>query len=589
MAGIPSRRDWQNKARDELQRAWKEDVSLKALIAACPGAGKTFFSALETRSLFESDSINLGIIVVPTVNIQLQWLEDLKAVGLNACAEIPNENLRWRKDQGLSMIEDKQVIVITYHQLSRDPELFEEMARRYGNAMVIADEVHHADDDKTFGDALSLLADAAKYRLALSGTPFNSTGGALAMCESAEEIDPETGRPIRRTLATFSYSYGRAITDKVCRPVEFIKVLGRGEATYRLLNDNSTYTRITDLARKRRTDRLNVLLDPEGEFMEECARQSIRSLKAMRAAGDRKAGMLVVAKNKAHGARMADLIDRLCKAEDASFTIQEIYNDSHKAHDRIEELQKDTTDIVVSVRMISEGVDVKRLRVGLFATDWMTRMFFIQFIGRFVRMEDRLDATQYAAVVIPAHIQLLEYAFEIEKMVDSAAIVEDADTGEAEGPPRVSELLGIESEAGDTGIVYRGEESNDRNLADAFFEQCPSLRGCITEMAAIKAAKDMGLEGASPHEGPRPIDIDWNTRNTLMARAVVKRLRANGESDDILFAKVNGSANRAAGIQKMDKLTPTDALQRRHKYLQDWMLRLYRGDHSDGIGSSDAE
>jgi superfamily II DNA or RNA helicase len=578
--GTPPRRDWQNKARDELRKAWLANTSIKALIAACPGAGKTFFAASEMRDMFAADTIQLGIIVVHTTNIQLQWLDDLKAVGLKACGEIPNESLRWRRDENVPMIEDNQVIVITYNQLANDVDLFVEMIKRYGTTMVIADEVHHADEDKSFGDALSLLADAATYRLSLSGTPFNSTGGALAMCESDTGIDPETGKPVRKTLATYSYSYAAAILDKVCRTTEFIKVFGKGEATFRLLISGKEYKRQIDLAKQKRTDRLNILLDPHDEFMEECCRQAVRKLKAIRASGDSRAAMLVVAKNKSHGGLMADLLESVCQAEGVAYTIQQIYNDSPKAHTRIKDLEKDSTDIVVSVRMLSEGVDVKRLRVGLFATDWMTRMFFIQFVGRFIRSEDRLDNLQYAAVIIPAHIQLLEYAHEIEKLIDAAVIAEQFDDPFG-GTRDTAVLLNSKNQAGDTGVIFRGEESSDRSLAEAFFEQAPSLRGLLNEMTAIKAAKEMGINGAMPDPKKNPIKINWSARNDQMAVAVVKRLQTNGQSDDQLYGMVNGKANSAVGIRKKDKLTPEDILIKRHKYLQDWLLRIYRKQDDD--------
>ena len=123
--GTPPRRDWQNKARDTLRKAWLKNVSIKALIAAYPG--KTFFTASEIRDMFTSEAMKLAIIVVHTTNIQLQWLDDLKAVGLSACGEIPNEALRWRRDVNVPMIENNQVIVITYLQLANDIGLFVEM------------------------------------------------------------------------------------------------------------------------------------------------------------------------------------------------------------------------------------------------------------------------------------------------------------------------------------------------------------------------------------------------------------------------------------------------------------------------------
>lgn len=573
--GIPALRDWQKDAGELVRAAWRSSTSVKALIAACPGAGKTLFTAMLIRELLIEDEIHIAVVLTPTTNIQLLWVEVFKAVGVKATAEASNANLRWRKEAGVSMTEDNQVLVLTYAQLARDSELIAEMARRAGFTLVIGDEIHHADDDATYGAAVQTLADACMLTLALSGTPFNSEGGSIALCECEIDVDAETGKPIRRTIATFTYSYAEAIDEGVCRPVEFIKVYGRGEATYRLLSNDEIFKRITDLARQRKADKISILLDPEGEFMEECARQAVRALAELHAAGDKKAAMLVVAKNKEHGAQMTRLLIRMCEAESQPFLVQEIYNDTPKAHKRIEDLSTDSTDIVVSVRMISEGVDIKRLRIGLFATDWMTRIFFIQFVGRFVRYEDRLDKTQFARVIIPAHVVLLKYAREIEKMIEAAAIVEVGD-GNGGGENK-SEFVEATTEAGTKGLVYRSEELETVGLAEAFFQASPSARGFIPGVLAIKIAEELGLGGAIPNKGSEQ-KIDWGNRNDLLVRAVVKRLKNNGgQSDDDLYAKVQARANQAVGIAKKDKLTAEDTLIRRHAYLQTWLKRLVLG------------
>lgn len=574
--GIPPLRKWQKVARDEVMLAWRTNASSKILIAACPAAGKTIFTATIINDLLHEAEINLAIVLAPTTNIQLLWVRELKAFGMKATADASNAILRYRKNNDMSMIEDKHVLVLTYAQLSNDSELIAELARRTGRVLLIGDEIHHADDDESYGEAVQKLADECTRTFALSGTPFNSSGGALALCDHEIDVDVN-GKPIRRTLTTYAYNYGSAILDLVCRPVEFIKVYGKGEATYRRLSNDEIFKRITDLARQRKSDRLSILLDTDGEFMQECACQAIRSLADLRSAGDRKAAMLVVAKNKEHGARLTQLLKRTCETEKQSFIIQEIYNDTPKAHERIEDLRTDSTDIIISVRMISEGVDIKRLRVGFFATDWMTRMFFIQFIGRFVRTEERLDKkTQFARVIIPAHVSLLEYAREIEQMVESAVLIED---GECEGEvvkKEESELVQVTTKAGAQGIVYRGEEFEERELAEALYRVCPSARGNIPEGLAIKMAKDMHL-GGSNHNDKHEQEIDWSNRNDMLVRAVVSRLKANGQSDDELYGRVQAKANSVVGIQKKDKMTAEETLIKRHAFLQLWLKRLIHG------------
>ena len=574
MSGTPTLRPWQNKAMDSLSKLWRRDPDAKTLIAASPGAGKTWFSVVAAQQAIKDFGIDLVIVVSPSVSIKEQWRETFLAAGIKAHARADNEALRFRIDQGLNPTEDWRAICVTYSQLSRDSDLFVEVARRK-SVLLIADEVHHADDKECYGRALEQLAEHAALRLALSGTPFNSSGGALAMCPSIEDLD-DTGRAVRRAKPLFTYGYGDAIRHRACRPAEFIKVLGSGISTYKSLANNATWQKVIDLAHANKTDSIGPLLDPDGEFFIKMATDALSALSDMKQV-DTKAGMLVVAKDKAHGARICALIESLCaaNAEWSKYQTLEIYNDTEKAHDRIKQLDRDSTDIVVTVRMISEGVDVKRLRVGLYATDYRTRMFFIQFVGRFIRWEDRLDDAQHARVVIPAHPDLILFAREIEQMIDQA-LIPGEDEGSGDKKDAQNEYLGTETHAGQDGLIFRGEEESERALARVFFDKHPSLRGILPEMLAIKAAKDANMGGAHHHE-ESPIDEDWGRKNDQLARAIVRFASMNGMSDNEAFAMVNSKANRTVDIKRKDKMTPTDTLKKRHTYLLNWLRALRSG------------
>jgi superfamily II DNA or RNA helicase len=564
--GIPPLRTWQRDAIITLNQLWESSVSELALIAVCPGGGKTLFACLIVRDYLADKKVDLGIVMVPSINIQAQWVELLDDLGIRATDEASNAAMRWRQKAGQKETEDKQVIVITYQQLAKDSDLFVRIAEKC-RVLLIGDEIHHADDAAEFGKAVEALADVSKYRLALSGTPFNSSGGALAMCPWEIGLDEE-GRQVRKTKPLLSFSLGQAIAEAnphCCRPVEFVKVDGYGEATYRSLTNGTTYNKLVDLARQLKTDRIGVLLDPAGSYMGHLIRHSLKALKDVQT-DDPRAGMLVVAKDTTHGGMLARRIDEIAREEGLSLSIQEIYNDTPKAHAWIKDLAKDRTDIIVSVRMISEGVDIKRLRVGLYATDYLTRMFFAQFVGRFARWEDRLDDTQHARIIIPAHITLLEFAREIELMIDSALMPEEDSTQKGGGTGGTSEFLFGTSDARESGIIFRDEESDERHLAEAFYLQAPSLRGVISEMQAIKAAKDLNLHGSS-HQTAKEKKKDWSALNDAVHRQIVRRLKMNGDSDDKAYAIINMQANRAVGILKKDKLTPEDVLIKRHAWL----------------------
>jgi superfamily II DNA or RNA helicase len=66
---------------------------------------------------------------------------------------------------------------------------------------------------------------------------------------------------------------------------------------------------------------------------------------------------------------------------------------------------------LVAVRMVSEGVDIPRLAVGVYATSVSTTLFFAQAVGRFVRARRRGET---ASVFLPSVPVLLTYAAELE-------------------------------------------------------------------------------------------------------------------------------------------------------------------------------
>ncbi len=73
---------------------------------------------------------------------------------------------------------------------------------------------------------------------------------------------------------------------------------------------------------------------------------------------------------------------------------------------------------MVAVRMVSEGVDVPRLSVGVYATSTSTPLFFAQAVGRFVRARKRGGET--ASVFLPSVPPLMVLANTMEAERDHA-------------------------------------------------------------------------------------------------------------------------------------------------------------------------
>lgn len=575
---VPALRQWQKEAITSIKQVWATNPKNHVLIAACPGSGKTIMACVASIEKLKDKVVSLILIVSPTVNIKQQWKDDLTKIGINAFDGASNEAMRFRRDRNERIVGEYQAICITYSQLAKDRDLFVELARRE-RILLIADEVHHADDSEAFGLSLESVAELSSLKLALSGTPFNSSGGALAMCPF-EIVMNDEGNPIRKAIPHYTYSYGQAIHHSSCRAIEFIKMYGIGKSTYRSIATQENFQKIIDLSKENKTDSIGALLDPNGSFLHEMLKEGLNALHKIKIK-DRMAGMLVVAKSKEHGEQICQLIKDFCKANPdfRDYTILSVYNDTDKAHERIADLRNDRTDIIVTVRMISEGVDVKRLRVGVYATDYRTRMFFNQFVGRFVRWDSRLDSAQHGRIVIPAHIDLLIFAREIELLCEHALIAKEDGTPPTQSE-RKNELIGTETEITGDGLIFRGNESNERSLANALFNRCKSIVGVLSETQAINLAKELGIEGAS-YDNERPSETNtqewWRTKNSKLVAQVARLIRLNGDDDDRVYAKVNSKANRHAGIPKVDSLTSIESLIKRSDFLKAWGSALLSG------------
>jgi hypothetical protein len=94
-----------------------------------------------------------------------------------------------------------------------------------------------------------------------------------------------------------------------------------------------------------------------------------------------------------------------------------ILSDDAKASSKIEEFSAGQSRWMVAVRMVSEGVDVPRLSVGVYATSTSTPLFFAQAVGRFVRARKRGET---ASVFLPSVPQLMALANSMEAERDHA-------------------------------------------------------------------------------------------------------------------------------------------------------------------------
>jgi hypothetical protein len=118
------------------------------------------------------------------------------------------------------------------------------------------------------------------------------------------------------------------------------------------------------------------------------------------------AGGLVIASDQDSARAYADLLGRISGEKPTV-----VLSDEKAASKKIAKFTDGDSRWMVAVRMVSEGVDVPRLAVGVYATTTSTPLFFAQAVGRFVRARARGET---ASIFLPSHPSLLGFAAELE-------------------------------------------------------------------------------------------------------------------------------------------------------------------------------
>jgi superfamily II DNA or RNA helicase len=286
--------------------------------------------------------------------------------------------------------------VVTYQQVCLAPELFRRacVSRR---TLLIFDELHHAGDGKDWGVALRQAFSEAVFRLALSGTPFRSDNNPI----------PFVRYDHGESQADFSYGYADAIRDGVCRPILFPSY--EGELTW--LSDGREHRATFEdgLTFERQRERLKTAL-LQDTWLGSVIADAHAELCRLRKQEQPDAGGLIVAMSQEHARQVADLVVRI-----TGVRAQIAVSDDPSASDTIAAFaDHKKQQWLVAVNMVSEGVDIPRLRVGVYATNVLTEMYFRQVVGRFVRMQDGLPNPQRAWLYLPKDATLVHHAKRIK-------------------------------------------------------------------------------------------------------------------------------------------------------------------------------
>ena len=374
------------------------------LASATPAAGKTTFGLHVAHRMLSEGRISRVVVAGPTTHICRQWAADAARYGIDLEPNRPNA-------EGAEP-RDRHGIAVTYQTIAAGPRGHARRSERRAT-LLIADEPHHMGDDAAWGVRSREAFANARFRLLLSGTPFRSDNAAIPWVTYDDE---------GMSRADYVYGYPQALVDGVCRPITFLPYDGEMEWMSDGRLRSATFDTVLPSAESAR--RLRTALDPAGDWMGEVLRDADTRLGEVRAAGHADAGGLVLASDQDHARAIAERLARI-----AGERPEIVMSDEPEASARIAAFSRSKRRWLVSVLMISEGVDIPRLRVGVYATAARTELFFRQVVGRFIR-RTAAPARQMSYLLLPADPRLKRLAVEIEAERRHALELAGAEAGE---------------------------------------------------------------------------------------------------------------------------------------------------------------
>ncbi len=383
-------RAWQQEALDRYLAAAPRDF----LAVATPGAGKTTYALRVATELLGAGVVQRVTVVAPTEHLKTQWADAAARVGISLDPRFSNSVGRHS--------DDYHGVAVTYAQVASRPSLHRQLTMSRGT-LVILDEVHHGGDAKSWGDGIREAFDPATRRLSLTGTPFRSDSAPIPFV--TYELDAE-GALV--SSSDYSYGYAEALRDGVVRPVLFLAY--GGSMRWRTKAGDELEARLGEpLTKDVVAQAWRTALDPKGEWIPAVLAAADRRLTEVRRhVGD--AAGLVIASNQAHARAYAAILRQLTGEAPTV-----VLSDDLGASKRIEDFGSNDERWLVAVRMVSEGVDVPRLAVGVYATATSTPLFFAQAVGRFVRARRRGET---ASVFLPSVPVVLDHAARLEEQRD---------------------------------------------------------------------------------------------------------------------------------------------------------------------------
>jgi superfamily II DNA or RNA helicase len=427
-------REWQRRFIAKYHSNTDPDF----LLVACPGAGKTLASGFVVRDLLDDSVADRVLVVVPTAALREQWMKALAELGVIV------DGLTMNNGEGEKDTIDEirtRGWVVTYQSLYSDRGTHRILNARRPTVAVL-DEIHHLGEEASWGKAAIEALGPCVRRLGLSGTPFHATRDVIPFVEFDEDgiaryKDDPDGTPYPRG---FDYSYGRALQDKPApvRPILFDQY--DGDVTWlEQWTDEERVVKLSDkLNKKDRTKANRHAVDHRGDWLRTVLADAESRLQMVRQDGDPTAQGLVLCIDTRHAYAVHKALGAIVGRQAVAVAVSKDLQGrdvTEQARDTIAGFAESPARWLVAVAMVSEGIDIPTLRVGVWATIVRSPLRFRQGMGRLIRrttLPEDIDQTAY--LFVPKDPEMVKLADEVYNEVKLALLEKDQqDSGESEG------------------------------------------------------------------------------------------------------------------------------------------------------------
>jgi superfamily II DNA or RNA helicase len=507
------------------------------LLDATPGGGKTMLAGFIAIELLTRKQVDFALVIVPNTTIKgdedAGFLGDWNKIGIQIT--------RVLKD-GQDLPREYRGAVITYQQLPNMLGTIGTWVRNGVRIFAVFDEIHHASEDNNWGEATEELGRLAVRVLGMTGTCFRGDERRISFVKYDAQ---------NKAIADDRYPYRRAVSDHVCRPVGFIT----DDSMTQFMLDNETHQVRVSEADKPDDLRgaTSTVFRTDHEFLPRVIAKADDALEQYRS-WDRDAGGLIICRSgkddsdNRHLHHVADLVSKTLGEEP-----EVISYDDKDANAKIARFRKSNQRWICAVRKISEGVDIKRLRVLVMATRPTTELLFRQQVGRVVRVDDEKRPGD-ATVFIAKFPQLVDWAAVIAEEA-AAGLKDPKKNGVGGGEKEARQFMSFAAshEAGGAVSDYGDEFTADEvNAAERLRGDDPQLADIsITALAHLQRKLGVIPEPMVAPELPLQIQKQ-RVRGDLVKKQRRLAIQRNPQSPD--YKRVWKEIGATFGVFNIDDL-----------------------------------